>query len=700
MPENRIFQRWISHGWSVALIFSLVFLIYSNTFHATWHLDDYQNIVFNKRVQIEDISPDTLSQAIRPPLYNRIWRPVSFFSFALNWYVAPQDVFGFHLVNIIIHALTAWILFLTVIRLLNTPVLKGRFDGSQYSIALMTAILWSVNPIQTQAVTYIVQRMTLLATLFYVLSMLCYIQARLGKAGPVRWIYFSGCVLSFALGLGSKEIAATLPIALILVETVFFQDLSKPGVRKKLLIVLIAGMLGIAVLASIFFLRGDPLSILNGYRNVDYSPLQRLLTQPRVLILYITQIFYPVPQRLSIEHGIDISTSLLTPWTTLPAMLIMCGLFVLGLTLLRRKPLLGFAITFFFLNHAIESTVIPLELVFEHRNYLPTLFVFVPVAAGIKWVLDYYHPKNRLFYFTVAGFFSLLVFWTGTGTYLRNYAWQTERTLWTDAAAKAPGMSRPFSSLAWGVYERNGQYGQALSYYQKALRLKQHRKYRRASLNNNIANIYFIAGDYKSAEFYWRRAIELNPKSPNYRYRLAIMLHRQGKRERALKQLDKVLSRQPDEFNALNLKGIVLLHQGRPHQAIASFKKCIRFFPDRQEGYIHAGATLAALDAPLQAEFLFKYARMLAPDNQMTLLRLVDMNLRTGDMREVHLYIRKLFADSSPYDIIKYLKKMSGEPYFESANRNVLLKTISDKLQKVGKNVSVIGESERGLTPD
>ena len=699
MPENRIRHRRSGCCWSFGLLFSLVLLIYSNTFQSAWHLDDYQNIVINSRVQIEDLSPQTLSQAIQPPVYNRIWRPVSFLTFALNWYLAPQSVFGFHLVNIVLHALTSWALFLTVLRLLDAPVLKDRFAGSQYLIALMSAVLWAVNPIQTQAVTYIVQRMTLLATFFYVLSMLCYIQARLSKAGSGRWFYFFGCALSFVLAIGSKEIAATLPIALILVETVFFQDLSDPGVRKKMLIVFAAGAAGIVLLGSILFLRGNPLSVLNGYRTVDFSPLQRLMTQARVLVLYITQVFYPTPQRLSIEHDVDISTSLMTPWTTLPALLIVCGIVLLGLILLRRRPLLGFAITFFFLNHAIESTVIPLELVFEHRNYLPTLFVFTPVAIGFKWVFDYYQSKNRLLYFIVAGFFCLLIFWLGTGTYLRNYAWQTERTLWTDAAGKAPGMSRPLSSLAWAVYEKNGRYGQALLFYQKALQLKMHRKYRRASLYNNIANIYFLLGDYRSAEEHWQRAIKLNPKSPNYPYHLAVMLHRQGQRDRALVLLDRVLARRPAEFNYLNLRGIILLHQGERHQALVNFKKCIRLFPERPLGYIHAGAALAALAAPLQAEFLFKYARKLAPDDPMTLLRLVDVNLQTGDMREAEIYLHTLFAKSSPYDIIKYLKKLSGEPYFMSGSQNLLLDTLAERFRKTGNDVSLLEWSGSGTSP-
>ena len=112
MPENRIRHRRSGCCWSFSLLFSLVLLIYSNTFQSAWHLDDYQNIVINSRVQIEDLSPQTLYQAIRPPVYNRIWRPVSFLTFALNWYFGQDDPFGYHVVNITIHVLAAFLLFL------------------------------------------------------------------------------------------------------------------------------------------------------------------------------------------------------------------------------------------------------------------------------------------------------------------------------------------------------------------------------------------------------------------------------------------------------------------------------------------------------------------------------------------------------------------------------------------------------------
>lgn len=688
MPEKRIYHRRTGTRLMFVPLFFLSFLIYSNTFQSSWHLDDYQNIVYNNRVHVEEFSPQSLSQAIRPQLYDKIWRPVSFLTFAVNWYFGRDNVFGYHFVNILIHALTSWVIFLTVVWIFRTPVLRDKYGDGEYLIALISAVLWAVNPIHTQAVTYIIQRMTLLATLFYILSLLCYLRARLGEKRSQQWVYAIGCGISFVIGMGCKEIVATLPVALILVEAAFFQNLADPGIKKKLVVLLTLSVIGILLLGSLFFLKGDLLSVFNGYRSVDYSPLQRLMTQFRVLILYISLIFYPAPTRLSFEYDIDISTSLLTPWTTLPAILVVSGLVVFGLMQLRKSPVLGFAITFFFLNHIIESTIIPLELVFEHRNYLPSLFVFVPVAISVKRALDYYRSKSRTLYAALAGFFVLLVIGLGAGTYIRNLAWQTERSLWTDAIRKAPTMSRPVNNLAWAYYERTGRNEEALNLYYKALGLKTHRKFHQASVNNNIANIYYLRGNYREAEIFWLKAIEINPSFPGYRYRLAIVLNRQRQFERALSYLNPLVNRYPEQFNYLNLKGIVLLHQRKPQIALACFDKCIQLFPGEPKGYIHAGAALVALGELKGAERSFKHAHRLEPGNSLTQLRLIDVNLQSGDIQEADRYVQKLFAKNSPHDIITNLKVLSGEPYFDAGRHNTLVGILSREFQKSGMDVS------------
>jgi len=284
--------------------------------------------------------------------------------------------------------------------------------------------------------------MAALAAMFYILAIYLYIKARTSDITVKRNLLYFGCCISAVCAFASKENAATLPIALLLVEFLFFQDLSRKKSRNLFWGATIAAGLAIAGLGVLIFFRGDPQALLN-YNVRYFSPVERLLTQPRVVLHYLSQIFYPVPTRLSIEHDIVVSASLFSPWTTLPAIILVCSLGGIGLYNIKRRPLLSLAVLFFFLNHVIESSVIGLELVFEHRNYLPSFFLFVPIAAGIMSLLDYYREKNQLIHRAIITFVVVIIAGFGAGTFIRNLAWQSEKSLWEDALAKAPGRSRP-----------------------------------------------------------------------------------------------------------------------------------------------------------------------------------------------------------------------------------------------------------------
>ena len=161
------------------LLVGLIFIIYGNTYDASWHLDDYANIVDDPRLRLPDLKVESLSQAVASFLQSpRDARPLVRLTFAMNWFVGRYDPFGYHLVNISIHALTAFLLFLTVADLLKLGAFDSKSRQHRYAIAVLSAILWSVNPIQTQAVTYIVQRMAALAALFYLLAIYLYIKLR------------------------------------------------------------------------------------------------------------------------------------------------------------------------------------------------------------------------------------------------------------------------------------------------------------------------------------------------------------------------------------------------------------------------------------------------------------------------------------------------------------------------------------------
>ena len=299
------------------LLLFFTFVIYSNTFDASWHLDDLPNIINNDYLHLDSFYLKNIAQTFFTDPHNpevlgdKPYRPVSCLTFAVNWYFGQDHVFGYHVVNILVHALTVFFLFLFIYNLFKTPRLKN-YPGHPFFIALLSSFLWAVNPIQTQAVTYIVQRMAQLAALFYILGMFAYLKARMSGVLSKRFAWFLGCLVFYLLGVYSKPNAATLPVALALLEIAFFQDLSDRKVKKQIFftISITAGLF--LLLGSVAFLKSDPLS-LDLYRTRTFTLSERLLTQPRVILFYLSQVFYPVSERLSIAHDVFCRSPCLPP---------------------------------------------------------------------------------------------------------------------------------------------------------------------------------------------------------------------------------------------------------------------------------------------------------------------------------------------------------------------------------------------------
>ena len=471
-----------NRGGLLLILLVLILLTYSNTFHASWHLDDITNIVDNKNVHVSTLSRENWINSIRPPFsdpsnpkpgLSGIYRPVAMLTFAFNWYLGGANVFGYHLVNIGIHCVNSCLLFLVIFSLLRTPKVIDRYQESAYFIAIVATALWALHPINIQAVTYIVQRMAGLATLFYLCGILLFLKARSAQTEVKTGCFFGFCFLSFMLAVGSKQNAATLPLACLLIEVVFITN-PKIWKQDKAQWMRIGTLAGLAVLLGLLLLfwQTNPIStIMDGYRMRPFTMGERLLTECRVLAFYLYQIFYPVPGQFSILHDITLSTSLFDPWTTSAALVMIGVLFITAFYTVRRHPLVCFAILFYFLGHSIESTILPLELVFEHRNYLPSLFMFLPVASGLKRLIDTYQEKNRILYFILLSFVFLLTACLGIGSYTRNRVWVTEKSLWQDAMEKAPSLARPYQNVALAL-ERENRLDDALNLYRKALGLK------------------------------------------------------------------------------------------------------------------------------------------------------------------------------------------------------------------------------------
>jgi Flp pilus assembly protein TadD len=669
------------------LFFLIVFSAYSGNYDASWHFDDYPNIVDNPRIHIKDFRLDTLKGTFFAAFDNgqylgrRVHRPVPFFILALNWYIGKDNVTGYHIVNNTIHLLTTFFLFLTVLNLFMSPNLKGKYQGSEYSIAFLSAVLWAVNPAQTQAVTYIVQCMASLAAMFYLIGIYFYIKARIAAPGYNRSFLVAGCLLSFILALGSKENAAIFPLSVVILEILFFQDLKDRKTRRNVAIAItITGILTVAF-GMALFLKGNPFFIFNGYEDRAFTLEERLMTEPRIVIYYISQIFYPMVHRLSLVHDINISTSLFKPWTTIPSILAIICLLGIGFSQIIKRPVVAFSIFFYFINHIIESTIVPLELLFEHRNYLPSFFLFFPVAIGFIWLVDYFKKRNPFIHVLIVVSMAGVIFSLCASTFIRNKAWATEKMLWEDCIKKAPGMARPYHNLACYHYQKAGDMNKAMEFYTRSLTKKYlHSKTGHALTFNNMATIFYDNGNYESSIRFCKKALDINPSHLNSMQNITLLYVRTGRFSEALASADRLLSERKRSSDFLQIKGFVLLTAGRFDEAISILKTALGIDPNNKKANLYLGVALSLKGEYREADTILKQACLLSPEDIFVHFARIENSVRAGNKENINHFLEKLFGSFEKETITSSLKRLDKNNIIVPVSQKILADAIVRKM--------------------
>jgi len=488
--------------------------------------------------------------------------------------------------------------------------------------------------------------------------------------------------MSFAFSLGAKENAVTFPLSLLLIEFVFFKEQKQLFDRKvfsRAVFTIALSILLTVILAFLFMGKNpfDYLSVL--YEKRPFSLLERVMTQPRVILLYLSLIFFPSPNRLSIVHDIVISQSLFEPWTTLVSIVVILFLIGFGLSQLRKRPILGFGLLFFFLNHLIESTILPLEMVFEHRNYLPTMFLFFPVSAALVKGANYCRDKKRFIYLTEVSFVSILIISLCGMTYLRNMVWATEKTLWEDALVKAPKSDKPLQNMA-AYYRSIGQMNKALGLYELSLSSNQERPNQSKSLSfNNMGNIYLSKGEYEKAIGYFYKALHIYPDQQRARFNLVLALIKMGKWEAALKHIDLILPTYYNHYNCLNLKGYVLLKQKKPKEAMQYFVTALQIAPDDRNVNLNAGIALGLMGYYQQGERYLKKADQVSSNDMIVLLCLVENRLKAGDKLSAVKYLENLRRLFSADTIITFVKNISKDKSAIPLSSDLLIQFIKNQ---------------------
>jgi hypothetical protein len=372
-------RKWrflpLRHLMALALIAGVALVAYSNTFNVPFQFDDRPNIINNPNIQIKVFTWDRMEQVIKNT-YKESIRIFSYFTLALNYYFGEFDVFGYHLVNFIIHVASGIFLYWFVLLTFGLPSLKEGYQSISYKVALFSSLIFISHPIQTQSVTYIVQRMASMAGMFYLLSLVFYIKGRL-SSGKTRYFYIGAVAFAYLLGVFSKENIIMLPFFIFIYEFFFFQNL-RVGPKGRKTLGWLLGSIGLIVLIG-FILWGKRYVdvIVEGYKIRDFTLMERVLTQFRVVLYYLTLLIYPHPSRLNLDYDFPISKTILDPPTTLISIIIIAGLMGYALWKAKKKPVISFFILWYFGNLVIESSIFPLEMVYEHRLYLPAVGPFV-----------------------------------------------------------------------------------------------------------------------------------------------------------------------------------------------------------------------------------------------------------------------------------------------------------------------------------
>lgn len=470
-------------------------LVYWPGLAGGWLFDDYPNIVDNPGVQPHHISVASLVRAALSSPASDFKRPLASLSFALNYLASGLDPYWMKLANLAIHLLNGLLVFLLG-RTLLTLGQPHATSKHRDMVAIMIAASWLLLPINLTAVLYVVQRMESMANLFVLLGLIGYVAGRrrmLGNTQTVRTHAdycgpFTQCVVSLiaptVLGLLAKETAVMLPLYAFLIEWVLFGFRATPSPGHSLdekvarlydwrLATLFLIVLVLPVLTGLAWLLPGLLKP-GAWSTRDFTLGTRLLSEARVVVDYIGWTLLPTPQALSFYHdNFEISSGLLSPWTTLASIATLIVLTVLAVWLRQRRPLVSLGILLFLGCHLLTATILPLELVYEHRNYFASfglLLAVIPLMASAVRRSSSAFAALALVGRMLLGV--LLLLWAGE-TAMSAFAWGDPLRLAEALAERAPDSPRaqyelgrtyiiysqydpssPFTRLAYAPLER------------------------------------------------------------------------------------------------------------------------------------------------------------------------------------------------------------------------------------------------------
>jgi len=373
--------RYKNTAFALGLTIALAVVYWAGLFGG-FFFDDSPNLLVVPKLRLEAISWDALQQAWGSGTAGPLGRPVAMLSFALNYYFAGFNPFAFKLTNLLIHAFSGVLVYAVAQQLLNTISPDSRENQQVSSRAALVAALWLLHPIQVLSVLYVVQRMTSLSALFLLAAFYLHICGRSCQGWRVYASLAASWLVLWPLSVLSKETGILFP-AFVLAWEVLIRWHSVRQLDGFARVFIAVSLVCAGAIAAYLI---SPASdwLWNGYSMRAFTLAERVYTEGRVLWVYIGLIVFPRLGAFGLYHDdLAVSTSLLSPWTTLPSLMGLVTLVAAVYLLRKRAPVVAFGLAWFLIGHALESTVLPLEFAHEHRNYLPLFGLVLAAVQGV-----------------------------------------------------------------------------------------------------------------------------------------------------------------------------------------------------------------------------------------------------------------------------------------------------------------------------
>ncbi len=496
---------------------------------------------------------DDLPQIVENPRIRHLWppwgilagssRPLVDLSLAMNYALGGLNPWGYHAFNVAIHILAALTLYGVVRRILLSEPLRSSCEAvAAVWLAAVAALIWLVHPLQTESVTYTIQRAESLMGLFYLLTLYCVIRG----CEPSRDIgWMTGAVLACALGMASKEVMVTAPVVVLLFDRVFLARSWREIIQRRW--ALYVGLAATWLLLPLLMGVGAKGQVSGwqptaGFGFKGITPFQYALTQPGVILHYLRLAFWPYPLCLDYGsiYGWPVAQTAADVW---PELLVLGGLAAATVWVLRRKPALGFLGAWFLIILAPTSSFIPIVgLVFEHRMYLSLAAVAVGMVIGAyalgKRFLNQPGNFRPMFGWGAAG---VVICFLTCLTMQRNLDYRSELAIWQDTVDKCP--NNPLALF-------------------------------------NLGNAFWKAGSLQEAVPLWEEALRIKPDYAEVHANLGIASSQAGKIEDAVRHYEQALRYNPNLVEAHNNLGYDLARSGRIPEAITHYRQALQIKPE------------------------------------------------------------------------------------------------------------------------